>query len=94
MHRPDVVITFSDVQAEIAAALLRPRATVLATNQRTPVGIAATVRLVARAVGKGDAGEKLAADFERQLGELRRMPVRTPRVYFEEWPGPPICGIA
>lgn len=93
-HRPDVVITFSDVQAEIAAALIRAGATVLATNQRTLAEIAAAVRLVARAVGRGDAGEKLAGDFERQLGELRRTPVRRPRVYFEEWPDPPISGIA
>ena len=93
-HRPDLVFTFSDVQADIAAALIRAGATVLATNQRTLAEIAATVRLVARAAGRGDAGEKLAADFERQLGELRRTPVRRPRVYFEEWPDPPICGIA
>ena len=93
-HRPDLLITFSDVQAEIAAALIRAGATVLATNQRTLAEIAATVRLVARAVGRGDAGEKLAADFERQLREMRRTPVRRPRVYFEEWPDPPISGIA
>ena len=93
-HRPDVVITFSDVQAEIAAALIRAGATVLATNQRTLAEIAATVRLVARAVGRADAGEKLAVDFERQLRELRRTPVPRPRVYFEEWPDPPISGIA
>ena len=93
-HRPDIVITFSDVQAEIAATLIRAGVTVLATNQRTLKEIAATVRLVARAVGRGDEGEKLAADFEHQLREMRRTPLRRPRVYFEEWPDPPISGIA
>lgn len=93
-HRPDIVITFSDVQAEIAAALIRAGATVLATNQRTLAEIAAAIRLIARAIGRVAAGEKLAADFERQLSELRRAPSRRPRVYFEEWPEPPISGIA
>ena len=93
-HSPDLVLTFSDVQADLAAALIRAGATVLATNQRTLAGTAAAMRLIGRAIGRGDAADRLATDFEKQLHELRRAPARRPRVYFEEWPDPPICGIA
>lgn len=92
-HAPDVVFTFSDVQAEICAALIRAGATVVATNQRTLAETVATMRSVARWIDRAEAGERLAAEFERELHALRRSPVHRPRVYFEEWPDPPITGI-
>ncbi|MEQ1853617.1 MAG: ABC transporter substrate-binding protein [Chthoniobacteraceae bacterium] len=92
-HSPDLVLTFSDVQAELTASLIRAGAFVLATNQRSLRETASAIRLVARAAGRGEAGEELAESFERELAALRRSPARRPRVYFEEWPDPPISGI-
>jgi iron complex transport system substrate-binding protein len=93
-HGPDVVLAFSDVQADLCAALVRAGATVLATNQRTLAEIAGTMRAVGRFIGKGNEAEQLAAEFERELESLRTESVRRPRVYFEEWPEPPVTGIA
>ena len=92
-HHPDLVLTFSDVQADLCAALVRAGATVFATNQRTLAESAATMRTTARLIGHADAGEHLAAEFETTLAHLRANPARRPRVYFEEWPDPPIYGI-
>jgi iron complex transport system substrate-binding protein len=90
---PDLVITFSDVQADLAAQLIRAGVTVLATNQRTLANIAQTIQLIGRALGRADAASKLAADFESQLEALRPGDQPRPRVYFEEWPDPLISGI-
>src|SRR5262245_31419761 len=54
---PDLVITFSDVQADLSAQLLRLGFPVLATNQRTIAEIEATLLLIARAAGREKAGE-------------------------------------
>lgn len=91
--QPDLVITFSDVQAEIAADLIRRHCTVLATNQRSLRQIAEAILLIGRAIGCAPEAEALADDFERQLKQLRHAPTRRPRVYFEEWDEPPISGI-
>lgn len=93
-HQPDLVLTFSDVQAALCAALVRAGATVLATNQRTLAETAETMRMVGRLIGQGREGEQLATEFERQLESLRTERARKPRVYFEEWPDPPVTGIA
>lgn len=90
---PDLVITFSDVQAKIAAELISAHCTVLATNQRTLRQIGEAILLIGRALGCAAAGEELARDFERHLEALRLRPARRPRVYFEEWDEPPISGI-
>ncbi len=89
---PDLVITFSDVQAGIAGALVNRGVPVLATNQRTLAEIEATLALLARVVGCEAAGERLLREFREKLA-----PVITeirPRVYFEEWNDPLITGIA
>lgn len=89
---PDLVITFSDVQAGIAGALVNRGVPVLATNQRTLAEIEATLALLARMVDCEVAGEKLLQEFREKLA-----PVTTevrPRIYFEEWNDPLITGIA
>lgn len=53
---PHLVIAFSDVQAEMAAQLIRAGCTVLATNQRTLAEIAQTIRLIGRAIDRSAAG--------------------------------------
>ncbi len=90
---PDLVITFSDVQAQMAADLIRNHCTVLATNQRSLRGIIQTILLIGGAIGCSAEAEKLAADFEYQLRNLRCDELPRPRVYFEEWDDPLISGI-
>lgn len=89
---PDLVITFSDVQAGLAAELIRRGLTVLATNQRTLAETEATLDLLARVAGREAAARPLLAEFRARLAPVPEPP-RRPRVYFEEWPDPPVSGI-
>jgi iron complex transport system substrate-binding protein len=94
--RPDLVVGFSDLQADIARDLVRRGVSVLVTNQRSVAEILQTLRLVTAAVGRGEDGAALAARLEGGLAavaeEAARLP-RRPRVFFEEWPDPLIAGI-
>lgn len=94
---PDLVLAFSDLQADIVAALIREGVPVHAFNQRTVSEILDMIRTLGALVGAGDRAralaDKLAADVE---GTRKRNAVRPfhPRVYFEEWDDPMISGIA
>jgi iron complex transport system substrate-binding protein len=92
---PDLVFTFSDLQAEIAAELIRAGVAVHAFNQRDIAGILAMVRMVGALVGAAAKAEALAQGYEARLNEVaasaRGRP--RPRVYFEEWDDPMISGI-
>jgi iron complex transport system substrate-binding protein len=93
---PDLVLAFSDLQADIAAELIRRGYAVYTFNQRSVSGILQMVRIVASLVGRADAGERLASDLEAGLDRIResaRMLPRRPRVFFEEWDDPIISGI-
>lgn len=90
---PDLVFTFSDVQAEITAELMREGCTVLGTNPRSLAEIAESIRLIARTVDRPAQGEALIEEFWRELEALRWTPPVRPRVYFEEWLDPMISGI-
>jgi iron complex transport system substrate-binding protein len=94
---PDLVLTFSDLQAEIAAGLIRAGIAVHAFNQRDIVGILAMIRTLGALVGAGEAAERLARDFEARIARIAaEADARTgprPRVYFEEWDDPLITGI-
>ncbi len=92
-QQPDLVITFSDVQADISAQLIRAGCAVLATNQRTLAEIATTIRWIGSAIGRSTAAEALAAQFQDDLAALKSDATSRPRVYFEEWPDPLISGI-
>jgi iron complex transport system substrate-binding protein len=89
---PDLVITFSDVQAELAAELLKQGFSVLATNQRTLAETEATLALLGRVVGRERESERLLAEFRERLAPVANGG-RRPRVYFEEWDDPPVSGI-
>ena len=91
---PDLVLGYSDVQADLAAELIRAGATVLITNQRTLEETKVAMRLVGRAIGRERSTAELIREFEQDLESLRRQPGSGPRVYFEEWPDPVITGIA
>jgi iron complex transport system substrate-binding protein len=93
---PDLVLTFSDLQAEIVRDLVKAGVPVHAFNQRNIAGILAMVRMLGAMVGQPGKADALAGDLERGLDEARRraegLP-RRPRVYFEEWDEPMISGI-
>jgi iron complex transport system substrate-binding protein len=93
--QPDLVLTFSDLQSEIAAALIRAGIAVHAFNQRDIAGILAMIRTLGALIGEGDKAEALAASYERRLAEIAANSGAgaRPRVYFEEWDEPLISGI-
>jgi len=91
--QPDLVITFSDVQASLSAELIKRGLAVLATNQRTLDEIEATLRLLGRVVNREAESERLLGEFRERLTPASGSPTR-PRVYFEEWNDPFISGIA
>lgn len=90
--KPDLVITFSDVQATLASELVREGLPVLATNQRTLTEIENTLALLARMAGHESTGKKLLCEFRKKLAPVEPVTHR-PRVYFEEWDEPLISGI-
>jgi iron complex transport system substrate-binding protein len=93
---PDLVLTFSDLQADIAAALIRRNVAVHAFNQRDVAGIFAMIRTLGALIGRPDKAEDLAVALEDRLAEARERAAaraRRPRVYFEEWDEPMISGI-
>jgi iron complex transport system substrate-binding protein len=93
---PDLVLTFSDLQADIAAELIRRGVAVHAFNQRDIAGILSMIRTVGALVGAPDKAEALTRELQARLGEVRARAERRrrrPNVYFEEWDEPMISGI-
>jgi iron complex transport system substrate-binding protein len=93
---PDLVLTFSDLQADIAAELIRRGLNVHAFNQRSVAGTLEMIRMVGAMVKASERAEQLAARLEAGLAQARsraeRLPKR-PKVFFEEWDDPLISGI-
>ena len=94
--KPDLVLTFSDLQADIAADLIRRGLDVHAFNQRSVAGILDMIRTVGAMVDANEQAHRLVSELEMGLAEVRerarRLPMR-PRVFFEEWDDPLISGI-
>jgi iron complex transport system substrate-binding protein len=92
--RPDLVLTFSDLQADIVAELVRAGIAVHAFNQRNVAGILAMIRTLGALVGAADKAEALARGYEARIDAVRAgSSGQRPRVYFEEWDDPLISGI-
>jgi iron complex transport system substrate-binding protein len=93
---PDLVIGFSDIQADIAQALIKRGIEVWISNHRSVTGILAYVRRLGAMVGAWEASERYAEALEAHIAQVRaaalRLP-RRPRVYFEEWDEPQISAI-
>ena len=93
---PDLVLTFSDLQADIVAELIRRNIEVHAFNQRDVAGILDMIRTLGALVGAQAKAEALAVSLEQRLRTARERAMalpRHPRVYFEEWDDPMISGI-
>ncbi len=93
---PDLVLAFSDLQADIVRDLARHGLQVLVFNQRSIAGILGMIRMLGRIVGAADRANRLATDLEANLQQIRdAVPagLPRPRVYFEEWDEPMISGI-
>jgi iron complex transport system substrate-binding protein len=93
---PDFVVGFSDIQAEIASALIRHGVEVWISNHRSVAGILDYVRRLGALVGTPEKANAYADDLQRGLdvvaAEAAALP-RRPKVYFEEWDEPQITGI-
>jgi iron complex transport system substrate-binding protein len=93
---PDLVLAFSDLQADIARELIRRGIPVFTFNQRSVAEILQMIRMLGGIVGAAKKAEALAGCLERELEAIRcsagRFP-RRPRVFFEEWKDPLISGI-
>ena len=93
---PDLVLGFSDLQADIAAELIRAGVEVHVFNQRSVAQILAFIRSLGGMIGAAAKAEALAAELERGLEQAHAVAAslpRRPRVYFEEWDEPMISGI-
>jgi len=94
--KPDLVFTFSDLQADIVADLIRNGVEVHALNHRTIGGILDMIRMVGAIVGAAERADALARSYEAALDAARERAAKLshrPKVFFEEWDEPLISGI-
>lgn len=93
---PDLVLAFSDLQADVCADLIRQGLTVLCTNQRSVEDVLRAILLVGGTLGLAEEARGIVLDLRDEIRQVREFssvwPSR-PRVYFEEWPEPMIAGI-
>jgi iron complex transport system substrate-binding protein len=95
--KPDLVLTFSDLQADIVAELIRSNVAVHAFNQRDVAGIFEMIHTLGALVGATDKADVLASSLAARVNAVHERALRLPgrpRVYFEEWDEPMISGIA
>jgi iron complex transport system substrate-binding protein len=94
--KPDLVLAFSDLQADLVAELIRRNVAVHAFNQRDIAGILDMIHTVGALTGALDKAAALAVSLAQRLDDVRNRAQalkRRPRVYFEEWDDPMISGI-
>jgi iron complex transport system substrate-binding protein len=93
---PDLVLAFSDLQADVVRELVRAGVPVLTSNQRSLAEIFQAILVIGGALGCEAAARGVVADIQDEIRQVREFssvwPDR-PRVYFEEWDEPPISGI-
>ena len=94
--KPDLVLGFSDLQADISKDLVKAGLNVVIFNQRSVDEILQMILVVSSLVGASEKGLRLVQEFEGNLQQIREAAgtlKRRPRVYFEEWDEPMISGI-
>jgi iron complex transport system substrate-binding protein len=93
---PDLVIGFSNLQADIAASLIRAGIEVHIFNQRSVAQVLNMIATIGSLVGASDKAAKLITELEHLLQQAQliasQLPAR-PKVYFEEWDEPMMCSI-
>ena len=93
---PDLVLAFSDLQADVVRDLVRAGVPVLALNQRSLAEIFQAILVIGGALGCEKEARGAVVDLQDEIRQVREFssvwPDR-PRVYFEEWDEPPISGI-
>jgi iron complex transport system substrate-binding protein len=92
---PDLVLAFSDMQADVAAALVRAGIAVHVFNQRDIAGIFAMIRTVGALLNAVERADALVVEYQRRLADVAatKRAAPRPKVYFEEWDDPLISGI-
>jgi len=94
--KPDLVIGFSDIQADIAQELIKQGVTVWINNHRSILEIKRMIFQLGSILGKVEEAQLLLAQYDKRITEIQKQvslyPIR-PRVYFEEWYDPLITGI-
>jgi iron complex transport system substrate-binding protein len=93
---PDLILAFSDLQADVTSELVRRGYQVYTFNQRAVDEILQMVLIVGGLVGQSDRAEALVEGFRGSLEAIRARAsdwTHRPRVYFEEWDDPLISGI-
>ena len=98
--KPDLVLTFSDLQSEISRDLIKAGVPVYAFNTRSVDDILGMIETLGRLVGAEDKALALVAELEQQIEQTRKIAAeriartgKRPRVYFEEWDEPLISSI-
>src|SRR5439155_12229384 len=94
--KPDLVLGFSDLQADIARELAKAGLNIMIFNQRSIDEILSMILTLAAMVGAAEKGAALVRQLEKNLSSIREAAKafpRRPRVYFEEWDQPMISGI-
>ena len=93
---PDIVLTFSDLQADVSAELIRAGLPVFCSNPRSVDDVMATILMVGGLLGLEKPARDIIQDMRDEIRQVREFssvwPDR-PRVYFEEWYDPLIAGI-
>lgn len=94
--KPDLVFGFSNLQADIAAALIKAGVEVHVFNQRSVDDILRMILTTGRLVGASEKAEKIVHEIKQQIASVRETAsklMRKPKVYFEEWDEPMMCSI-
>ena len=92
--KPDLVLGFSDLQADISKDLVKAGLNVVIFNQRSVGEILNFIQVLSSIVGVPEKGARLVASLEKNLRDIRKAaPKRRPKVYFEEWDEPMISAI-
>jgi iron complex transport system substrate-binding protein len=93
---PDLVLAFSDLQADVVRDLVKAGVSVLALNQRSLQEIFQAILLIGGVLGREGDARALVRDMQDEIRQVREFSsgwTARPRVYFEEWGEPPVAGI-
>jgi iron complex transport system substrate-binding protein len=94
--KPDLVLGFSNLQADIAATLIKAGVEVHVFNQRSIDDILRMILTTGRLAGASQRAESIVRDIQQQIEIARHSATklaRKPKIYFEEWDDPMMCSI-